>query len=69
MPIYEYQCRECEKIFEIYQRLSERNEDIKCPACGAEKPIKKVSSFSSYGDSSPSIGNSSCGGSGRSGFG
>ncbi len=68
MPIYEYKCKECGKIFEIYQRLSERDEDIKCPACGAEKPVKRVSAFSSYGDSNTSTDHGSCG-SGRSGFG
>ena len=36
MPIYEYECKKCGKIFEVYQRLSEKGEDIKCPVCGAE---------------------------------
>ena len=72
MPIYEYQCQKCGKVFEIYQRLSEKGEDIKCPVCGAEKPVKRVSSFSSYGNSgSPVSCNSSgsCGGGHSSGFG
>jgi putative FmdB family regulatory protein len=72
MPIYEYECKKCGKIFEVYQRLSEKGEDIKCPVCGAEKPAKRVSSFAScggggYGSSS----SGSCGGGGgySSGFG
>ncbi len=75
MPIYEYECKKCGKIFEIYQRLSEKGEDIKCPVCGAEKPIKRVSSFSScggdgYASNYGSSGSGSCGGGGySSGFG
>lgn len=72
MPIYEYQCQKCGKIFETYMRLSDKDEDLKCPVCGAEKPVKKVSAFSSCGNtgssSTGSFSGSSCGG-GRSGFG
>ena len=75
MPIYEYECKKCGKIFEIYQRLSEKGDDIKCPVCGAEKPVKRVSSFSScgggdYASNHGSTGGSgSCGGGYSSGFG
>ncbi|MHB1546067.1 MAG: FmdB family zinc ribbon protein [bacterium] len=75
MPIYEYECKKCGKIFEVYQRLSEKGEDIKCPVCGAEKPVKRVSSFSSCGGGSyasgygSSVGSGSCGGGHSSGFG
>lgn len=71
MPIYEYECKKCGKIFEVYQRITEKGEDIKCPVCGAEKPIKRVSSFSSCGGGnySPSFGSGSCGGGHTSGFG
>ena len=74
MPIYEYECKKCGKIFEIYQRLSEKGQNIKCPTCGAEKPAKRVSSFSSCGGDgyASNYGSSgSCGGGGgySSGFG
>jgi putative FmdB family regulatory protein len=75
MPIYEYECKKCGKIFEVYQRLSDKAEDIKCPICGAEKPVKRVSSFSSCGSGYGSAGygsssGSSCGSGGySSGFG
>ncbi len=69
MPIYEYQCKKCGKIFELYMRPGEKGDDLKCPVCGAEKPVKKMSSFSSTGGSSGYVpSGSSCGG-GRSGFG
>ncbi len=74
MPIYEYECKKCGKIFEVYQRLSEKGDDIKCPVCGTEKPVKRVSSFSSCGSGGFASGygfsgSSSCGGSHSSGFG
>jgi len=73
MPIYEYECKKCGKVFEIYQRLSEKSDDIKCPVCGAEKPVKRVSSFSSggggYASGYGSSTSGSCGGGHSSGFG
>jgi putative FmdB family regulatory protein len=73
MPIYEYECKKCGKIFELYQRLSDKGDDIKCPVCGEEKPSKRVSSFSNCGSggySSGVSGSGSCGGGGfSSGFG
>jgi putative FmdB family regulatory protein len=45
MPIYEYECMECHKIYEIIQKFSEeplRN----CPECGGE--LKKLISQSSF---------------------
>lgn len=35
MPIYEYRCRDCEQIFEEWQR---NHEDVEapCPVCGGE---------------------------------
>lgn len=45
MPIYEYECMECHKIYEIIQKFSE--EPLKnCPECGGE--LKKLISQSSF---------------------
>lgn len=42
MPIYEYICEKCGNEFEI---LVFKNEEPVCPACGDNKPHKKMSSF------------------------
>jgi putative FmdB family regulatory protein len=63
MPIYEYQCRKCGVIFERFQKLNEDGEFLNCPACGAKKPEKILSGFSS---SKRSESSSSCGPSGGS---
>ncbi len=36
MPIYEYQCTECEKIFEEFSKINNHDEIYPiCPDCGA----------------------------------
>ena len=41
MPIYEYRCKSCEKVFEVLQRISEEPLNT-CIECG-EKVEKLVS--------------------------
>ena len=66
MPIYEYECSGCEKVFEVQQRMSD--DPLKtCPECKGE--VKKLVSASSFqlkgggwysdGYSGPSNGKSS----------
>ncbi|MHB1665389.1 MAG: FmdB family zinc ribbon protein [bacterium] len=72
MPIHEYECKKCGITFEVYQRITETGKDVKCPACGAEYPERKISAFSSCGTSSSSSygGGGSCSSGGHSsGFG
>ena len=45
MPIYEYECKHCEKTHEVTQKISEP--PLKeCPDCGKE--IQKIISASSF---------------------
>ena len=43
MPTYDYKCKECEKVFEVFRRFSELDEEVKCPNCGSEKTEKVFS--------------------------
>ena len=44
MPVYEYECEECEKVFEMQQRISD--EPLKtCPECQGQ--VKKLMSMKS----------------------
>ena len=45
MPIYEYQCNKCSKIYEIWQKISGTPPD-KCTECGG--PLHKLVSLSSF---------------------
>jgi len=45
MPIYEYECKSCENVFEVQQRMTD--EPLKtCPECKGE--LKKLISASSF---------------------
>jgi putative FmdB family regulatory protein len=45
MPVYEYECKECEKVFEVQQRIAD--EPLKqCPDC--DGVVKKLMSMSSF---------------------
>jgi putative FmdB family regulatory protein len=37
MPKYDYKCRECGKVFEVFRRFSELDEQVHCPNCGSTK--------------------------------
>jgi putative FmdB family regulatory protein len=40
MPIYEYQCEQCDSEFELLVRSSEK---AVCPECGSKKLVKQLS--------------------------
>ncbi len=45
MPVYEYECKECEKVLEVQQRMTDAPLS-NCPECNA--PVKKLMSMSSF---------------------
>jgi putative FmdB family regulatory protein len=45
MPIYEYECPACDKVFEVQQRMSDDPLST-CPDCGGD--VKKLVSMSSF---------------------
>ncbi|SHK47254.1 FmdB family zinc ribbon protein [Desulforamulus aeronauticus] len=42
MPIYEFACKACGKVFEKLQ-LAGRENQVKCPVCASEQVEKKIS--------------------------
>ena len=59
MPLYEYLCKKCQKVFEILQLSSRDGEEVKCPHCGSREVEKLLSTFGSR--ISGTLGGSSCG--------
>ncbi|MGE4560224.1 MAG: FmdB family zinc ribbon protein, partial [Desulfobulbus sp.] len=62
MPVYEYECSGCKKVFEIQQHIADAPLKV-CPECGA--PVRKLISMSSFqlkGSGWYSDGYSSCSG-------
>jgi putative FmdB family regulatory protein len=45
MPVYEYECQECNKVFEVQQKIADKALSD-CPECHG--PVKKLMSMSSF---------------------
>lgn len=40
MPIYEFECKECEQVLEVIRPMAESSEPHTCPDCGNETTRK-----------------------------
>lgn len=45
MPVYEYECKACEKVFEVQQKMSD-DPLTNCPEC--DGPVNKIMSMNSF---------------------
>ncbi len=56
MPIYEYECTKCGERFELRRSMSDSDQKVKCPRCGAEDSRRVFSAFAttSGGSCAPS---------------
>ncbi len=43
MPIYAYKCEECGRKYELFFKVKEDSEEIKCPDCGSPKANRLIS--------------------------
>lgn len=48
MPIYEYECRACERGFEQLVRSFDSDEEITCPHCKSRKVQRRLSLFAAH---------------------
>lgn len=53
MPIYEFQCQDCQKKFETLLSSSSKINEVTCPACHSKNIKKIISATSNYGFSKP----------------
>jgi putative FmdB family regulatory protein len=63
MPIYEFKCRECSKVFERICFTGDDESDIACPACegkGVDRLLSCFSSVSSGSERSQALSSSGC---------
>lgn len=71
MPVYEFQCQQCDRAFEELVRSADDAKSVQCPECGARKASRKLSVFaarSGAGNGRPGAANGSGGqGCGRCG--
>jgi putative FmdB family regulatory protein len=47
MPLYEFQCADCQDDFEELVRSSSAIGEVKCPQCGSAHVLRKISVFAS----------------------
>lgn len=50
MPIYEFYCRDCNRIFSFYSKRIDTEARPMCPACKKKKLSREVSMFASVGN-------------------
>lgn len=55
MPFYEYQCKDCGKMFEQLVSISEADKKQICPNCGSKDTEKLLSVFSAKSSSSAGV--------------
>jgi putative FmdB family regulatory protein len=54
MPTYDYQCQDCEEIFEVFHGMMETPKNLECSSCKSGKVDKMISGgsavhFKGYG--------------------
>lgn len=52
MPIYEYECRNCEEKFEMLRGINDSDATVKCPSCGVKSAKRILSVFATVSSSS-----------------
>ncbi|MEW6184881.1 MAG: zinc ribbon domain-containing protein [Thermodesulfobacteriota bacterium] len=67
MPIYEYRCSDCSRLFEKIIWNSQ-NVKVRCPYCQGDKVLRVLSAFSKSGGKNTGISMSSSCGPSSSGF-
>jgi putative FmdB family regulatory protein len=55
MPLYEFQCADCQDDFEELVRSSVAIPEVKCPECGSDHVLRKISVFASKSSGGPSF--------------
>ncbi len=43
MPLYEYRCEECRRVFSILVGVSAERAVLRCPGCGSKRATKLIS--------------------------
>ena len=65
MPVFEYQCTDCNKKYEVYHKSVNNIEKVNCPECESPNNKKLLSAFSasvnnSSGYSAPPCAGGNC---------
>jgi putative FmdB family regulatory protein len=47
MPIYEYRCQDCNRLFSKLQPMGADSSGVSCPDCAGERVERQLSTFAS----------------------
>ena len=61
MPIYEYQCQDCGKNFELLRSFSQADAQTTCQSCGSDSVKRLLSVVNAFSAGSSLGGNNQCG--------
>ncbi len=53
MPLYEYRCAACGKVFEQLRRMADADRDLICPECASGRVGRLLSTFATSGCHAP----------------
>ncbi|MBI3734417.1 MAG: zinc ribbon domain-containing protein [Chloroflexi bacterium] len=67
MPLYEYFCVDCRKVFEAFRPMHQADEPIRCHQCEGLQTRRALSLFNAHGTSRGSAAAASGGGCGCGG--
>jgi putative FmdB family regulatory protein len=51
MPIYEYYCSHCRRVFEDLRPIAERDAPASCPSCSSPSQERQLSTFAAHASS------------------
>lgn len=51
MPLYDFQCVECETVFEVSCKIAEKSNPHECPNCHSSKTESRIFTAPKHGDS------------------
>jgi len=60
MPIFEYQCQDCNSKYEILHKSISSKEEVYCPDCRSKNNKKLISTFSSMESGSSDYSGPNC---------
>lgn len=58
MPLFEFDCLDCQQPFEKLVRSASRISEVSCPTCGSAKVQRKLSTFAVKGGTGSSSASS-----------
>ncbi|MBI4744106.1 MAG: zinc ribbon domain-containing protein [Actinobacteria bacterium] len=60
MPVYEYKCKACGKVFDVLTSFNNLDKKAACEFCGSKRTVKLISGFAFKSEGKMSSSSKSC---------